>query len=179
MALHQIEIRDAQSVRRNASPAFYSENTFVIDDPSWAVRWLEKIGRENVQHLAKLRIFVHAVYHFGPHVDIFGRPQSGPKWCELFDKLASEAICLRDIFIHWDAEPTCWHFGGGYDVDVVRALAKIKCLERLEIYGYFAKEWPAYLKEQVGTDVWDRQGQKEWYLEELNKFQQNLMGLSP
>ena len=151
----------------------------MIDDPSGALRWLEQIGRDNVTHLAKLRIFVCAVYHLGPHLDICGRPPSGPKWCEFFDKLAREATGLRDIYIYWDAEPTCWHFGGGFDVDVVRALARIKGLHRMQIDGFFAKEWPAYLEEKVGMKVWERQGQKEWYLKELLKFQRYVKDLSP
>jgi hypothetical protein len=114
-----------------------------------------------VDSLAKLRIFVHAVYHLGPHPDLYDRPPSGPKWCELFDKLASEAIGLRDIYIRWDAASEFWHFGGGFDVDVVRALARIKSLHKLEIGGYFAKEWPAYLEEKIGMKVWERQGQEE------------------
>jgi hypothetical protein len=151
----------------------------MIDDSSWALRWLEQIGRDNVKHLAKLRIFVHAVYHLGPYPGLFDEPPSGPKWCELFDKLASEATGLRDIYIYWDAEPAFWHFGGGFDVDVVRALARIKGLQKLEIYGYFAKEWPAYLEEKTGMKVWESQGQKEWYLKELEKFQRNTKDLSP
>lgn len=172
-------IRDPQSIRRKASPAFYSENTFTIDDPSWALTWLDRISRDNVKHLAKLRILFSGVYNFGRHPDICGRPPTGLKWCELFDKLASEAMGLRDVYIYWDAEPCIWHFGGGYDVDVVRALARINGLHKLEIDGFFAKEWPAYLEEKVGMKVWEVQGRKASYLEELKKFQQGIKDLSP
>jgi len=55
-------------------------------------------------------------------------------------------------------------FGGGTDVDVVQAIARIKGLDQLEIAGYFAKEWPAYLEEKTGLKVWDPQGQEDWYL---------------
>jgi hypothetical protein len=151
----------------------------MLDDPGWALRWLEQISRGNFKHLAKLCIFVCAVYHLGPHPDIWDRPPSGPKWCELFDRLASEATGLRDIYIYWDAEPMFWHFVGGFDVDVVRALARIKGLYKLEINGYFAKKWPPYLKEKVGTTIWERQGQREWYLKELKKFQRNVKDLNP
>lgn len=112
----------------------------MIDDPSQATRWLEQISRDNIKHLVKLRIFVCAVYHLGPYLDLCGRPPSGPKWCELFDKLACEAVGLRDMYMYWYAEPTFWHFGGVFDLDVVRALARIKGLQKLEIDGFFAKE---------------------------------------
>jgi hypothetical protein len=151
----------------------------MIHDPSWALRWLEQIGRDNVKHLAKLRIFVYAPYHLGPYPDLCDRPPTGLKWCELFDRLASEATGLRDIYIYWDAEPMFGHFGGGFDVDVVRALARIKSLHKLEIDGYFAKEWPAYLEEKVGIKVWERQGQSELHLKVLKEFQRNLKDLSP
>ena len=151
----------------------------MIDDPSWALSWLDQISRDNVKHLAKLRIFVSAVYNLGPHPSISDRPPTGPKWCELFNKLASEAISLRDIYIYWDAEPYFWHFGGGFDVNVVRALARINGLHKLEIDGYFAKEWPAYLEEKVGMKVWEGQGQEERYLKWLKKFQRDIKDLSP
>jgi hypothetical protein len=151
----------------------------MIDDPSWALSWLNQISRDNIKHLAKLRIFVSAVYNLGPYPDICDRPPTGLKWCELFDKLAGEAIGLRDIYINWDAEPSLWHFGEGFDVDVVRALARINGLHKLEIAGYFAKEWPAYLEEKVGMKVWERQGQTEFYLKHLEKFQRDIKDLSP
>jgi hypothetical protein len=45
-------------------------------------------------------------------------------------------------------------------VNVVRALGRIRGLQKLEIDGYFAKEWPAYLEEKVGMKVWERQGKR-------------------
>ena len=150
----------------------------MIDDPSGALRWLAQIGRDNVGSLTKLRFFIHAVYH--PYPDICGRPPpNSPKWCELFDRLASEAKGLREIHIYWDAEPILRHYGGGSDVDVVRALARITGLQKLEIDGYFAKEWPAYSMDKVGVQVWKRQGQRECYSKELRKFQRDVKDLSP
>jgi hypothetical protein len=77
MAPSRVGIGDPQSIRRNVSPAYYSDNTFMIHDPSWALRWLEQIGRDNVKHLAKLRIFVYAPYHLGPYPDLYDRPPTG------------------------------------------------------------------------------------------------------
>jgi hypothetical protein len=71
----------------------------MIDDPSRALNWLQQINPVNVKHLTKLQIFVHAVYHLGPFPNISGRPPSGPQWCKLLDKLASDAEGLQEIYI--------------------------------------------------------------------------------
>ena len=181
MAEQTIQIFEPKSIQRQVSPAFYAENVFMIGDPTFALEWLEKIAIGNIKHLAKLRIFVHAVYEKGifPPGDIFYRPPSGPPWCKLFRRLAADATGLQQIYIFWDSEPTCWHFGGGADVEVVRALAEIRGLQKLEIDGYFAKEWPAYLQEKTGLTVWSPNGRKDWYYRELRKFQRNTQDLAP
>jgi hypothetical protein len=183
MAQRPIRVGDPLSIHREPSPAFYSENTFKIDDPDRALNWLQQITSTNTKHLTKLSVFVHAVYSPGvlgwgsiPASSIFSNgPPCGPKWRTLFDKLAAEAVGLQELDIFWDAEPTCWHFGGGADVDVVQALAQIKGLDKLEIGGYFAKEWPIYLKKKMGLKVWDPQGQEDWYLGELERFQRSIV----
>lgn len=38
-------------------------------------------------------------------------------------------------------------------LDFVRALGKIRGLEKLVISGYYAKNWPAYLEERMGVRV--------------------------
>src|ERR1700744_608571 len=86
----------------------------MIGDARHALGWLRKTSRENVKHLAKLRIFPHAVYHRGPHPALSGQPADSPGWCELFNKLVSEAKCLREIYIYWGAELAMGHFGGGF-----------------------------------------------------------------
>jgi hypothetical protein len=53
------------------------------------------VSADLLEPAPKLRIFVHAVYHLGPYPDIFGGPPNDPKWCELFNKLASEATKSR------------------------------------------------------------------------------------
>ena len=185
MAQRQIRVGDPHSIHREPSPTFYSENTFAIDDPDLTLNWLQQITSANIKHLTKLRVFIHAVY--SPSLLGWGKlhasnlfsnePPCGPKWRALFDKLAAEATGLRELYIFWDSEPTCWHFGGGTDVDVVQALAQIKGLDKLEIAGYFAKEWPAYLEKKTGLKVWDPQGQQDRYLRELERFQRSIRDL--
>jgi hypothetical protein len=181
MAEQTILISDPKSIQRQISPAFYSENVFAnISNPTFALEWLDKIGKDNIKHLAKLRIYVHPVYERGifPPGDVFYNPQSGPPWCKLFRKLAADATGLRQIYIFWDSELTFGHSGGGADVDVVRALAEIRGLQKLEIDGYFAKEWPAYLQRKTGLTVWTPIGREDWYLRELRKFQRDTRDLA-
>ena len=75
----QIRIRDPQSIRNIASPAFRSGNTFMIDDPSQAMRWLEQVSREQYPKLGQTPHFFCTGYHLGPYLDLCGSPPNGPK----------------------------------------------------------------------------------------------------
>lgn len=46
--------------------------------------------------------------------------------------------------------------------------------ERLEIRGYFPKEWPGYLEKRTGLRVWQEERQTEQYLSSLWEFQELL-----
>lgn len=156
----------------NAPSSFFSENQFQLnDDPVLALNWLNKLG-QNIQHLKSLRIFIPATYRvkqdprpynsipirenrFQSALDFIDQmlgPITSPLWCNLFDKLATDATGLEEMYIYWDTE-NYTHPGGGKDASVVRALARIKCLRRLKLDGYYAKEWPAYLSDQTGANV--------------------------
>ena len=69
------------------------------------------------------------------------------------------------------------HLGGGHDVDVVRALGRLKGLKKLEIDGYFAKEWPAYLEQELGMILWEEAARTGEYVVELRKYQGRIMAL--
>ena len=43
--------------------------------------------------------------------------------------------------------------GLGDNLHFVRALGKIRGLEKLVIEGFYAKHWPAYLEETIGVQV--------------------------
>ncbi|KIW14864.1 hypothetical protein PV08_07649 [Exophiala spinifera] len=149
MAAQTIHIVGSKSIERQASPAFYSQNEFTISDPTLAL----------------------AISSTSHHL--------GPPWCKLFRRLAADGVGLRQIYVYWDSETTFGHFGGGADVEVVRALAEIRGLQKLEIDGFFAKEWPAYLQGKTGLTVWSPHGKKAWYYQELRKFQRNTPDLAP
>ncbi|KAL1964775.1 hypothetical protein VTN77DRAFT_6642 [Rasamsonia byssochlamydoides] len=165
----RIRIREPQALCHKNSPNFYAENTFQIDEPDFALEWLQKITTPNVRSLRKLWIYVHPVYH-------------GTIWYNLFNKLATEAVSLQEISIYLDSEPTCGYWGPAVDVNFVRALARISNLRKLEIDGYFPKEWPIYLEEKTGLKVWQAEKQgiyNEGYLSALREFQRRLKDQHP
>jgi len=82
-------------------------------------------------------------------------------WLQLLYILAEEASGLRCIKIGWGAysefpeqlRQGARERGLGDNLDFVRALGKIRGLEKLVISGYYAKNWPAYLEERMGVRV--------------------------
>ena len=170
---------------QDVPPSFFSNNCFTIDVPVPAVTWLGAIG-SNIQHLREVRIIMPAdwqdipprragVSQFDEQLqDMFDlifrqEPPSGPLWCKVFDELAVGATGLQSLFVYWDAEGFI-HHGGGADVDVVRALGRIKGLQRMEIRGFYAKEWPKYLEEKMGIKVLeDSDSQMRRYLKNFQR----------
>ncbi|KAK4539375.1 hypothetical protein LTR36_011005 [Oleoguttula mirabilis] len=168
--MEQTWVRDARPFPTIPSPQYYSTTLFHIDEPDQALRWLDKIGGDNVRSLTKLRLWVGAVYHDDSLV--FGK---GDKrvWRTLFSRLATMTH-IRELVVSWDAELSMGHPGGGADLGLVRRLGRMDFLERLTIGGYFAKEWPGYLGDRVmdlRIDDWDGQGMAE--------YQKRVTDLSP
>ncbi|KAJ5335812.1 uncharacterized protein N7506_005748 [Penicillium brevicompactum] len=118
------------------------------------------------------------LYNPGPYNDFLtNKPPDGPKWRELLDKVSTEAISLREIVLYLDSEPAVNHWGPAVDVEFVRALgrlSKLSGLRKLQIQGYFPKEWPGYLEQTTGLRVWEEGTQNEQYLLSLRDFQRDL-----
>ncbi len=68
--------------------------------------------------------------------------------------------------------------GLGDNLHVVRALSNIQGLGMLEISGYYAKHWPAYLEEKMGVPVRAKDGHNEELNDEmlLRKFREYQQG---
>ena len=151
------------------------QNMFQIHSPDTGINWLNVIKPSNFRNLRRLWISVHAVYNPGPHADLItNTPPNGPRWCELLGKLFSEVKCLEEMVLYLDSEPTVNHWGPAVDAKFVQTLGKFSNLQKLEIRGYFAKEWPGYLEQRTGLHVWQEERQTEQYLSSLWKFQQRL-----
>lgn len=140
-------LRSCKIIYNEASPVLYSKNTFYVDNPKTMIMFLQQIGPFNTMRLSKLDIWVA----WGMH---------GP-WIELFALLSKRATGLRKITIAWGG---CWRSapegirGLGDDLNFVRALSKIRGLDILEVSGYYAKAWPAFLEERMGVRVIAKSG---------------------
>jgi len=135
-------LRSCKTIYNEASPILYSKNTFYVDNPKTTIMFLHQIGSVNTMRLRTLDIWV-----------TWGSP--GP-WIELFAMLSQRATGLRNVIITWGGS---WKSapeqirGLGDNLEFVRALSKIRGLEKLEMSGYYAKAWPAFLEESMGVRV--------------------------
>jgi len=89
--------------------------------------------------------------------------------------MVSKMTHLRTLNVSWDADTDSYiNLCGGADVKLVRALGKMSFLESLTIGGYFAKEWPPYLRARVKELQIDN-----WAEEDNVNFQRMIKHLSP
>jgi hypothetical protein len=175
MAAPRVRIRTSQACICEKTPGFYSHKTFQIDDPEVGLKWLVNITIPKVKMLRRLYCFVGPVYNPGPYPDFLtNKPPIGPKWCEFLRTLSIKASGLEEMALYLDSEPTWDHWGPAVDLDFVRALGCLSKLRKLEIDGYFPKEWPQYLEERTGLTVWDEGRQETRYLRTLRDFQRLL-----
>ena len=162
-------LRTCRQIHNEASPILYSGNIFVLDYPKRTFEWLDRIGSVNLRSIRHLRVFV-------PH-ELFAFTRKWGKsiperqlWYNLLGRLSQEATGLRYLYIFWDKE-------GGGDVRLVRELAKIQGLKRMEIDGYFAKHCPEYLVQKMGVpiQVTDHLLQATDYLKEYHEETKNCI----
>lgn len=89
------------------------------------------------------------------------RPHTAKEWTPLFDKLSREATNIQTLSIYFDADGPWgtkppWdiedqiHYGMGQSVVFIQGIARLKVHKSLEIEGFYAMHWPAYLAEQIG-----------------------------
>jgi hypothetical protein len=135
-------LRSCKKIHSEASPILYSKNTFYVDNPKIMIAFLHQIGSLNSVWLRIIDIWV-----------TWGHPSP---WIELLDMLSKRATGLRNIMITWGGswrsapKPIC---GLGCNLEFVHALARIRGLETLELSGFYAKPWPAFLEERMNVRV--------------------------
>lgn len=201
MATPTPEIVSPETMREIHGPEYYSSDRFLpTSTPAGTIQWLQHIGQRNAASLQKLRIWVDACYMparkqrsnsalaaMSPDMrqilklgaELF-KPD-GPEWCDLFAVIARDATGLRELEVHWDCAPDCGKFGGGFDVELVRAVGTIRGLEKLKLSGCYAKEWPVYLRQKTGAEVVE-QGEDEmkgWEIRHFRKHQGGHVDLRP
>jgi len=145
-------LRTCKQIYNEAVPILYSGNTFMLSHPEHNLEWLDQIGPFNAKLLKHLRIFPHAVWCSEP-VDWMGCRTESPFWCKILDQIARTATGLKYVYVFWDSEPSCGHFGAGRDLRFVRELAKFRGLQTLVISGFYAIHWPSYLTREIGVQV--------------------------
>ena len=141
-------LQTCKQIYHEANSILYSQNVFAISGPEQMFRLIVQIGLVNFKLVKTLHIWVPWMAELSP-------------WLQLLYILAEEASGLRCIELGWGADcEFSWHLergarerGLGDKLDFVRALGKIRGLEKLVISGYYAKNWPAYLEERMGVRV--------------------------
>ena len=141
-------LQTCKQIFHEANSILYSQNVFAISEPEQMFRLIMQIGLRNFKLVKTLDIWVPWMAELST-------------WLQLLDILAREASGLRYIRIGWGAEcefPSQLERGAmerglGDNLDFVRALGKIRGLEKLVIEGYYAKNWPGYLEERMGVQV--------------------------
>jgi hypothetical protein len=146
MSHPRIHITVPRTILPDNPPDFYYNSTFHIKDPDTGKQWLQRIAPFNVRNLRKLSVSVHAVYNPGPYAEILtNKPPNGPLWRELMGEVYAKGVGLQEMVLYLDSEPDFNHWGPAVDVKFVRELGKFSHLQKMDIMGYFPKEWPRYL----------------------------------
>ncbi|OJJ00246.1 hypothetical protein ASPVEDRAFT_81822 [Aspergillus versicolor CBS 583.65] len=138
-------LQSCQKIYNEALPVLYGNNIFEFDDSAY----IHQISRLKVNLLRHLII----------DLSVFSEATS---WVSLLDVLIEEAKDLRNLKVIFDAhyydsfllDPQA--HGLGADVPFVRTLTRVKQLGKLEtliIAGFYAKHWPAYLRQEMRNDI--------------------------
>ncbi|PQE29809.1 hypothetical protein CJF32_00000472 [Rutstroemia sp. NJR-2017a WRK4] len=137
-----------KQIYREAISLLYTQNVFAVSEPEQMFRLSMQIGIKNFKLIRTLDVWVPHMAKISP-------------WLQFLHMLAKEASGLRHMKLGWGADTEfSWQFergdpgrGLGDNLHFVRALGKIQGLEKLVIKGYYAKKWPAYLRERMGAQV--------------------------
>ena len=164
-------LRTCKQIYTEASPIFYSKNEILVDEPEPIIRWLTRIGRINVRHLRRLRIFVGAVNYGG---DFSSRDSAcvGHLWYKLLDELARDAAGLRHIYVYWSFKCSG---AAGKDLPFVRRLGKLQRLQSMDLDGYYPKQWPSYLAKKLGIEVQEEQPSSLFLQKKYQRETENLI----
>ena len=142
-------LRTCRQIYEEAVSILYSQNVFEIIAPGQMFTFMAQVGPKNIKFVRSLWILV---------------PWHGHEiasWLSVLNAVAEKATGLRFLWLGWDAECEFpWQFkpghqprGLGKNVQFVQALAKIKQVKKLIIHGFYAKNWPSYLRKEMGVQI--------------------------
>lgn len=131
-------LKTCKKIYVEASPLLYSENTFLLSCPNKIMSWFTQIGPVNVAHLKRIRISVSSIYCNEPknfHDVFFATDTSGKSrsWCKMIDRISDEATRLACVYVFWEGEESCVHYGVWKNLSLVLGLAKVQGLKRIVV----------------------------------------------
>lgn len=129
-----------RQIHHEAIQILYSQNVFNVIVPEELSRFMAEIGSTNFGFINSLDFWVSS-------------PIGISSWVTMFDIVSEKATGLRFVKLGWGANCALGARGWGDSVLFVRALARIQGLDELHIKGYYAKNWPSYLKEKMSVQV--------------------------
>lgn len=152
-----------------------SEFDINVSNPTHLFHWLHN---NDATQLSTLRIISNATDMDDDALlkNIF-RSTSCTKtseWQRLFELLATDGVApnLKCLEVFWDCEGQ--HRGLGKSVDFIRALGKLRPKEHVKVSGFYALNWPDFLRREMDVPVIvDRQSAG------LGGFQRGTEGLYP
>ena len=155
-------LRTCKQVYNEASHLLYSHIEFLVYRPGGISEFLQQIGPSNSKLLKTLRIRLPQIAVLDP-------------WLQVLATLAQEATGLKHLSIEMKAEEIPEPRRGlGSSLKFVHALGRIRSLEKLDMQGFYGKEWPAYLEKELGIQVHATEG-THFHKPELNEIPTNQL----
>ncbi|KAI4225267.1 MAG: hypothetical protein L6R36_004055 [Xanthoria steineri] len=141
-------------------------------------RWTDKATEH---HLLRRLASQSRSAHSQPRLKITQRNEK-VTWYHVLRFLACEATGLRLIFLSLiaeeDDEEIQGAYGAGKDMRFLRELGRIRNLQSMVLFGYYAPIWSSYLTEKMGIKVEEGKRNKEGW-EALWRYQLGTEGLIP
>lgn len=115
----------SQQIHQEAGHILYANNTFVLDTKWTSLSFLQTIKTHNVSLIKNLTLIVGTDYDGGRIVNRIH--YTGPLWCELLAKLASEARGLRLLKVWFAAtvDEMGKYWGAGRDSTFFLSLTRV------------------------------------------------------
>ncbi|KAI0479372.1 hypothetical protein GGR56DRAFT_374731 [Xylariaceae sp. FL0804] len=177
-------LQACRQIYLEAVPILYSQNVFNFNQPEFMLGFINQIGHTNMKLIRSLDMYVL-------------RPLCRQNWLHLFHVLSENATGLKSLVVRW------WGSGdrpldqsySGRNIAFAQALSMLSQtgVEKLRIEGYYAKPWPAYFRDKFGARVVEAEDEdendtdkdddsmrkKNYYREDLRKFQEGTDTLNP
>jgi hypothetical protein len=136
--MHPAIVHTCKLIANEATPILYQNHIFNVQAPGWLINFMSYVGDANIQLVRRV--------HVGIHLGILA-PWEG--YFEMFDELSRKMLGLRHLEISFTEvrEGT----RRLRVIELVRAIARIRGLDRLVISGHYATHWQQYFETTMKT----------------------------